>query len=136
MAALAWGGILANVYWPYVLGSEGIDIFLMLALLILMVTGTYLCLVAIRKAYFGRGMEFTRPVLYFRTTAVVLVFILSFLPVCLLLLAFPFCLASGIICVFAGEEIGKGLGLIAMALVSGQIPVAIFVICQYVLNEQ
>ncbi len=121
MAALAWGGILANVYWPYVLGSEGIDIFLMLALLILMVTGTYLCLVAIRKAYFGRGMELTRPVLCFRTTAV---------------LDFPFCLASGIICVFAGEEIGKGLGLIAIALVSGQIPVAIFVICQYVLKEQ
>lgn len=143
LAAPAWAVLMYETSLPdllwwkrtYVSASSFVwSALVSLALLLLLVLGIYLCLVAIRKAYFGRGTDPSRGVIRFRTVAVVIVFVLSILPVSLLALACPACLILGIAGIFMGDLL-RGLALVGLAIVSGLIPFAIFRISKYTLES-
>lgn len=142
LAAPAWAVLMLETSLPdllwwkrtYVSASSLVwSALVSLALLLLLVLGIYLCLVAIRKAYFGRGADPSRGVIRFRTVAVAIVLVLSVLPIGMLVIACPVCLILGIAGIFMGDLL-RGLALVGLAIVNGLIPFAIFRICKYTLE--
>lgn len=142
LAAPAWAVLMLETSLPdllwwkrtYVSASSLVwSALVSLALLLLLVLGIYLCIVAIRKAYFGRGADPSRGVIRFRTVAVAIVLVLSVLPIGMLVIACPVCLISGIIEMF--YNLHRGLALVGLAIVSGLIPFAIFRISKYTLES-
>lgn len=143
LAAPAWAVLMLETSLPDLLWSKRTYVsasslvwsaLVSLALLLLLVLGIYLCIVAIRKAYFGRGTDPSRRVIRFRTVAVAIVFVLSILPICMLVIACPACLILGIAGIFMGDLL-RGLALAGLAIVSGLIPFAIFRISKYTLES-
>lgn len=109
----------AAVYWLMCLG--------------MIVLGAYLSIVAIRSFYLGKGEHPSRRILFIRRVAVVMVYVLSFIPQLLLVVLCPSVLVLGIVGIASGKSAGLFWG--GLAIVTAFIPGAIFLICCCVLKN-